>query len=93
MKLPTINVGIPYGSLRMVNEKQQLIMPCSLGGGPCCPGVLLPGVAAPEVGSRGLKRRTHDVSTAFWFVSNATWPYFCRDTPTHTAHAICKVSD
>lgn len=24
----------------------------------------------------GLKRRTHEVKTAFWLESNATWPYF-----------------
>ena len=84
MKLPTISVGIPYGSRRIVNEKQQLIMPCSLGCGSCgASSAVLPrglaGVVAPDVGSSGLYRSTHDVNTAFWFVSNATWPYFWRE--------------
>ena len=89
MKLPTINVGIPYGSLRIVNEKQQLIMPSSRGASGCgsaealplapAPWLLLLGAGVPEtdVGRFGLKRNTQEVRTAFWFVSNATWPYFC----------------
>ncbi len=75
MKLPTMSVGMPYGSRRIVIEKQQLMKPSSSGGG--CVSLPRAGVTAPDAGSRGLNRSTHDVSTAFWFESNATLPYFC----------------
>ena len=51
MKLPTMSVGIPYGSRRMVNEKQQLMKPSSLGGGIW--SLNRAGVIAPDVGSSG----------------------------------------
>lgn len=75
MKFPTISVGIPYGSRRIVNEKQQLIKPSSFGCCCCC-SFTRAGVTAPDDGSSGLYRSTHDVRTAFWFESNATLPYF-----------------
>lgn len=74
MKFPTMSVGIPYGSRRMVNEKQQLMKPSSFGGG--CVSFPRAGVTAPDDGSNGLYRSTHDVRTAFWLESNATLPYF-----------------
>lgn len=60
MKLPTMSVGMPYGSLRMVNEKQQSTMLCSFAVGSVCAGV-----AEPEFGRTGRKRSWQDVSTAF----------------------------
>lgn len=83
-------------SLRIVNEKQQLIKPSSVGGGPTAPTTAAGVSGSPlgldpplrmradeEVGvgddgefKTGLKRRTHEVKTAFWLESNATWPYF-----------------
>ena len=77
MKLPTMSVGMPYGSRRIVNEKQQLMKPSSFGG---C-SFPRAGVVAPDDGSRGLYRSTHDVRTAFCVESNATFPYFWH---THT---------
>ena len=74
MKLPTMSVGIPYGSRRIVKEKQQLMKPSSFGGG--CVSFTRAGVIAPDDGSSGLYRSTHDVRTAFWLESNATLPYF-----------------
>lgn len=81
MKFPTIKVGMPYGSLRMVNEKQQSMTSCSFAGGsgslvPCSWSEFGAGVTDPDVGSTGLKRSWHVVRTAFWFWSNATAPYF-----------------
>lgn len=72
MKFPTMSVGMPYGSRRMVNEKQQLMKPSSFGGG----SLPRAGVTAPDEGKSGLKRSMHEVRTAFWFESNATLPYF-----------------
>ena len=82
IKFPTIKVGMPYGSLRMVNEKQQSMTSCSFAGGsgsfvPCSWSEFAAGVTDPDVGSTGLKRSWHVVRTAFWFESNATCPYFC----------------
>lgn len=34
------------------------------------------GVGPLNEAGEGLYRKTHEVSTAFWAVSNATWPYF-----------------
>lgn len=80
MKLPTIRVGIPYGSRRMVKEKQQSMNPCSRVGESSRSLYDLPrvfaGVADPELGNIGLNRNSHDVSTAFWLLSKATCPYF-----------------
>jgi len=58
----------------MVNEKQQLMNPSSLGvvSKPVGPGVAAP---APCV-IVGLNRNTHEVKTAFCVESNATLPYF-----------------
>lgn len=60
MKLPTIMLGIPHLSRLIVNEKQQLTKPSSLG------------VSSPpsffrsdEVLISGLYRNTQEVSTAF----------------------------
>jgi len=67
IKLPTIMSGMPQVSLRIVNEKQQLMNTSSLGE----VGWTHPGVAA-----LGLNRNTQDVNTAFCVASNATLPYF-----------------
>ena len=72
MKLPTIILGIPHLSRLMVNEKQQLMKPSSLGAS--SPPSLF---RSDVVLIKGLYRNTQDVSTAFWVESNATWPYFC----------------
>jgi hypothetical protein len=50
-----------------------------VGVSPAPPGFA---VAVPEEGplneaAEGLYRKTQEVNTAFWAVSNATWPYFC----------------
>lgn len=78
MKLPTIILGIPQVSRRMVNEKQQLTKPSSLGDscGLFDPRELAVIGATPGIVISGLKRRTHEVRTAFCVESNATWPYF-----------------
>jgi len=58
----------------MVNEKQQLMKPFSLGVVSKLAGA---GVAAPvPCVIVGLNRNTHDVKTAFCVESNATLPYF-----------------
>lgn len=72
MKFPTMRLGIPHVSRRIVIEKQQLMSASSFraansetvgaGGGPPV--------------RFGRWRRTHEVRTAFWVLSNATWPYF-----------------
>ena len=68
---------MPHISLRIVNEKQQLMKPSSFGVVPSCNR--LPGVLVPEFELiMGLNRSTHDVSTAFCVESNATLPYFWR---------------
>lgn len=56
MKFPTIKVGMPYGSLRIVNEKQQSIVPCSLltASSGDLPLSAVPGVVAPDDGRAGL---------------------------------------
>jgi hypothetical protein len=75
MKLPTIISGMPQVSRRMVNEKQQLTNPSSLGVGVSKPAGR--GVTAPAPGVIvGLNRNTHDVKTAFCVESKATFPYF-----------------
>jgi hypothetical protein len=69
-------LGIPQLSRRIVNEKQQLIRPCSEGAVAGCPRLLpYPGRSATgELATElvfgievmlGLYRSTHDVSTAF----------------------------
>lgn len=74
MKLPTIILGMPHWSLRIVNDKQQFTKPCSFGNSSCLllPLELAVMAAAPGVVIRGLNRKTQDVSTAFWVESNAT---------------------
>lgn len=52
--------------------------PSSFGG--FCFDFPRDGVVDPDEGSKGLYRSTHDVSTAFWFESNATLPYFYKGT-------------
>jgi hypothetical protein len=66
--------GMPQVSRRIVNEKQQLMNPSSLG---VVPRTTRPGVGAPEPClTAGLNRNTQEVNTAFWVESNATLPYF-----------------
>jgi hypothetical protein len=74
-------LGIPQVSRRIVNDKQQLTKPCSLGisSGLLFPRELAVIATVPGVVINGLYRRTHDVSTAFWLESNATCPYFCTE--------------
>lgn len=74
MKLPTIMLGMPQVSRRIVNEKQQLTKPSSLGdsSGLLDPRELAVIAAAPGVVISGLNRRTQDVRTAFCVESNAT---------------------
>jgi len=67
IKLPTIMSGMPQASLRIVNEKQQLMNASSLGA----VSWTHPGVAA-----LGLNHNTQDVNTAFCVPLNATLPYF-----------------
>jgi hypothetical protein len=73
MKFPTIILGIPQVSRRIVTEKQQLMKPSSLD---CPDAVAVPFGVGERVARTGLYRRTHEVRTAFCFVSNAIWPYF-----------------
>jgi hypothetical protein len=91
IKFPTIILGMPHESRRIVKEKQQLMSPCSLGAVGCCARLwLYPGrratgelwtefVFVNEGVMFGLNRSTHEVRTAFCPVSNATWPYFWGD--------------
>ena len=66
MKLPTIMLGMPQVSRRIVKDRQQLMNPSSLGNSGC---LLFPRdvavMATAGVVIRGLYRRTQDVSTAF----------------------------
>jgi len=65
-------LGIPHLSRLIVNEKQQLTKPSSLGAS-SFPSFF----RSDEILIKGLYRNTHEVRTAFWLESNATWPYFC----------------
>lgn len=67
MKLPTIILGIPHLSLRIVKEKQQFTCPSSTSVSRS--SVV---IAVDVLLEDGLYRRTQDVKTAFWLESNAT---------------------
>lgn len=86
MKFPTIILGMPHLSRRMVNEKQQLMKHSSGGASAslsfrACffPAPFAASFAVDEesVLRFGLYRKTQDVSTAFCDESNAIWPYLC----------------
>jgi len=108
MKFPTIMLGIPHLSLRIVNEKQQLMKPSSIAWFSSSflavtdpfedvepkptmsvnglknenkhkldnVALLTMGLLLLPAFKTGLYRKTHEVKTAFWLESNATWPYF-----------------
>lgn len=87
MKFPTIMLGMPHLSRRMVNEKQQLMKHSSGGASAslsfrACffPAPFAASFAVDEesVLRFGLYRSTQDVSTAFCEESNAIWPYLYR---------------
>lgn len=73
MKLPTIILGIPYLSLLIVNEKQQLMYSSGSGSANFAPGLdldVLPmgpdaGDAVEGILITGLNRNTQEVRTAF----------------------------